>query len=125
MNTNALRELIASRLNTTTGATWYRLATDKSHYPYKVYDLGPMVFRHAGRYDYTLTVDIYDRHADLDHTAIEALADQVQDLFLEQVNLPQQTILPTFWLEDRQPVDDPDVELQRIQLRFTVQVYDV
>jgi hypothetical protein len=72
------------------------------------------------RDDQELEVDIWDRS--LDSKTAEDIADQVEALFAD-ANLPTPPIYPTFFRENRYTLDDPDKNLQHIQLRFLVQLY--
>lgn len=117
-----LRKLITAQLNTLTGATYYRRAPADAVHPYKTFSLSRVDLGDLARDDYTLTVDIWDHASDA--KAVELIADAMEDLF-NAANLPQDTILPTFFRESRYPVDDPDKDIQHLQLTFIVQLYTV
>lgn len=119
--TEDLRLLITAQLNLTTGETYYRRAPSDAAYPYKVFDLSRIDLGDFARDDIDLQVDIWDRS--LDSKAVDRIADDIEDLF-NCSNLPQETILPTFFRESRYPVADPDKDLQHLQLHFTVQNYE-
>ena len=53
---------------------------------------------------------------------IEDLADTI-DRLLDEANLPNEFVLPTFYRQQRLKVEDPDKTLKRRQLRFNVQTY--
>lgn len=117
--TKALRKLITEKLQTVTGGTYHRHAPKDAPYPYKTFNLSSVSFTDA-RDDQELEVDIWDRS--LDPKTTEDIADQIEALF-NDANLPAPPIYPTFFREGRQPVDDPDKNLQHILLRFLVQLY--
>ena len=116
-----LRKIITERLNTTQGGTYYRTAPKDEPFPYKTYELTSVAFPDCNRDDFELCVDIWYRGSNAND--IEVLADQIEQLF-NNANLPQETILPTFYRESRYFVDDPDKTLMHIQLRFSVQLYE-
>lgn len=116
-----LRKLIRTQLQTTSGMTYHKKAPPDAVYPYKAYTLKSVSFL-EDRDDFSLEVDIWDRSPD--QKRIEELADDVEKLFTN-ANLPQDTILPTFFRENRHNLDDPDKTLQHIQLLFSVQLYEI
>lgn len=122
MKTYALRKQIKSKLDglTSAGATYYRRAPDNAAFPYKTFEIETPVYTDA-REDVELTVDVWDLGQN--PTAAEAIADAVEALFGTQKNYPNNDVLPTFWRESRNVIDDPDKNIQRVSLRFLVQVY--
>ena len=119
--TTALRKLIREKLQTVPGESYHRTAPKDAAFPYKTFSLSSVVFQDSLRNDFELEVDIWDRAKDW--KAVEEIADQVEALF-NDANLPQPTIYPTFFRENRYSLDDPDKNLQHIQLRFLVQLYE-
>lgn len=119
--TAALRKLIREKLQTVPGESYHRTAPKDAAFPYKTFSLSSVVFQDSLRDDFELEVDIWDRAKDW--KAVEEIADQVEALF-NDANLPQTTIYPTFFRENRYSLDDPDKNLQHIQLRFLVQLYE-
>lgn len=115
-----LRALITAKLNTVPGVSYYRGAPDDAVYPYKTFDLSRVDMADATRDDFDLCVDIWDRRRDPKN--VDEIADALEDLF-NASNLPQPTILPTFFRTSRYPVDDPDKDLQHTQLHFLVELY--
>lgn len=118
--TKALRKLVKEKLQTVPGGTYHRKAPKDAAYPYKTFTLASVAFTDA-RDDMVLEVDIWDRS--LDPKMAEEVADQVEALF-RNANLPTPPIYPTFFRENRYTLDDPDKNLQHIQLRFLVQLYE-
>ena len=117
--TKALRKLAQAQLKTVPGGTYHLRAPKDAAYPYKTFTLTSATFTDA-RDDLELEVDIWDRS--LDPKTAEDIADQVEALF-DGANLPAPPIYPTFFRENRYTLDDPDKNLQHIQLRFIVQLY--
>ena len=119
--TATLRRVVTTQLQTTPGGTYHKTAPKDAGYPYKTYTLKSVTFTDA-RDDFDLCVDVWDRSDD--PKAAEDIADQVEKLF-QNANLPQDTILPTFFRENRYTLEDPDKTLQHIQLHFHVQLYEM
>lgn len=118
--TAELRKLIREKLQTIQGVTYHREAPSDAAYPYKTFTLQSVTFTDA-RDDFDLCVDIWHRG---DWKVIEEISDDIEKLF-QNTNLPQKTILPTFFRESRYNLEDPDKTLQHIQLRFLVQLYEL
>ena len=119
--TVALRKLIYEKLQTVPGESYHRVAPRDAAFPYKTFTLSSVTFPNSLRDDLELEVDLWDRANDWKN--IEEIADQIEALF-NDANLPQSTIYPTFFRENRYALDDPDKNLQHIQLRFLVQLYE-
>lgn len=117
--TRLLRKLIKAQLQTVPGETHHRKAPADAAYPYKTFTLSGGTFTDA-RDDLDLDVDIWDRSRN--PKTAEDIADQVEALF-NDANMPAPPIYPTFFRENRYTLDDPDKDLQHIQLRFRVQLY--
>lgn len=115
-----LRKLITTQLNTLTGATYYRRAPVDAVNPYKTFDLSRVELGDISRDDFELQVDIWDHAAD--PKAVDAIADALEALFNAN-NLPQSTILPTFFRSARYPIDESDKDIQHLQLTFLVELY--
>ena len=118
--TATLRKLIREQLQTIQGQTYHKEASEEAAYPYKTFILNSVSFMDA-RDDFELCVDIWHRG---DWSVVEEIADQIEKLF-KNANLPQSTILPTFFRESRYNLEDPDKTLKHIQLRFIVQLYEL
>lgn len=117
-----LRKLIVAQLNAVAGATYYRRAPSDATYPYKTFDLSRVNLTDSSRYDYDLQIDIWDDATD--PKRIEEIADELEDL-LNVSRLPQPAILPDFFRESRFHVEDPDKNLQHLQLTFLVELYTI
>ena len=116
-----LRKLITAQLNTIQGVTYYRNAPKDASYPYKTFELSRVDMGNSHRDDVDLCVDVWDH--DTDQKKADEIADQIEELF-DSVNLPQATILPTFFRDNRIPVNEPDLTIQHIQLHFLVENYE-
>jgi hypothetical protein len=119
--TAALRKLTRAQLQTVQGETWYKRSTATVKYPYKTFLLENINSPDSTRDDYDLVIDIWDRSPD--PKTVEELADQVERMF-NAATIPQPPIYPTFFRDGRNYVEDPDKELQHIQLHFIVQLYE-
>ena len=119
--TLALRGLIREQLQAVQGETYYKVADKDAAYPYKTYLLESINFQDSTRDDYDLVVDIWDRSPD--QKTVEEIADQIEALF-NASNIPRPPIFPTFFRDGRTNLDDPDKNLQHIQLHFIVQLYE-
>lgn len=118
--TKDLRKIITDQLASVPGETYHRAAPASAVYPYKVFTLSSVSFTDA-RDDLLVDVDVWDRS--LDPKTAEDIADQIEALFRD-ANLPAPPIYPTFSRDARFVLDDPDKNLQHIQLRFLVQLYE-
>lgn len=123
--TNDLRKLIRQRLMSLQSRynlkdVYYEIADERKMYPHIVYDLEE-VNPTDKRRDYVLSIDLFGK--DRATYDMENLADDIEDLFNSQ-NLPQDTILPTFYLETRRQVPDEDKTIKHIIVKFTVQNYE-
>ena len=88
--------------------------------PYKTFELSRALLGDLARDDIDLCVDVWDRHPDSKRA--DEIADAIEALFNAE-NLPQETILPTFFRDTRYPVDDEDKTIQHVQLHFIIQNY--
>lgn len=117
--TSDLRKLITTQLRTVEGGVYHRHAPKDAVYPYKTFSLTSASFVES-RDDQEVEIDIWDRSKDAKRA--EEIADLIESMFA-CANLPAPPIYPTFFRENRRALDDPDKELQHIQLRFLVQLY--
>ena len=119
--TAELRKLITKQLNTVSGGTYYKNAPNDAEFPYKTFSLSRVDFGNQHRDDIDLVIDIWDNAGD--PKRVDEIADQIEAMF-DDNNLPQKAILPTFFRENRYPVDDPDDDIQHVQLHFLVENYE-
>lgn len=118
--TNDLKKLIQTKLKTLTTNVFFERATDDAMYPHIVFSFREINLNDLSRQDYSLDIDVWDKGTST--TAIDALADSVEDLF-HMENLPQENVLPTFYKTDRKSIDDPDKSIEHRLIRFQVQNY--
>lgn len=119
--TATLRALVQSNLKTIQGDTYHKTAPNDAAYPYKTYELSSAAFPNADRDDLSLVVDVWDRS--LDPKIAENIADDIETLFKSAI-LPKPPLYPAFFRENRYNVEDPDKNLQHIQLHFSVQLHE-
>lgn len=101
---------------------YYEIASDDKMYPHIVFSFDTINTGDLYRHDLSLIIDIYDK-ADSAYL-IEQIADDVEDMFNAE-NLPQDTVLPTFYLEARRQVPDEDKRIKHRQIEVTVQNYEL
>lgn len=118
--TASLRKVVKAQLDTIRGGTYYRRTDTDKAYPYKTFTLSRVNLGDSARDDFNLTVDVWDLSPD--SKTVDEIADNIEDLFNVN-NLPQADILPTFFRDSRYPVDDPEKDIQHVQLNFLVQLY--
>lgn len=119
--TAKLRKIITTQLKTVSGGTYYHRAPEKAAtFPYKTFDLVNVDLGDLSRDDYELQVDIWDRATD--PKTVDEIADAIEEL-LQGANLPQASIYPTFYRAMRYYIEDPDRDIQHVQLTFTAQLY--
>lgn len=127
MRTNSLRKLVKemlSKVNAEHGnkEVFYELANDDKMYPHIVFSFDNINTGDLYRHDLSLIIDIYDKSDSA--YLVESIADDVEDMF-NAINLPQDTILPTFYLEARRPVPEEDKSIRHRQIEVIVQNYEI
>lgn len=127
--TNKLRKLVKSILGESKFKAkhgikeiYYELASDNKMYPHIVFSFDGINTGDLYRHDLSLIIDIYDKSDSA--YLVEQIADDVEDMFNAE-NLPQDTILPTFYLEARRPVIDEDKKIKHRQIEVIVQNYEL
>ena len=115
---NDLPYLVTTKLKTVCDDVYFEMADEHSMYPHIVFD-----YNRANSFQNTLDVniDIWDKNESA--VAIENLTDAVEELF-NNINSPQDTIIPTFYVEDRVIVPDPDKKLRRRRVKLSVNFYE-
>ena len=117
--TNDLRKLVQERLKEITPYVYYRKSDEDALYPHIVHLIDRVNLIAEHRDDVSLTVDIWTQSESIAND----MADMVEKKFNSE-NLPQDNILPTFFLETRITVEDEDKNISHIQMTFTVQNYE-
>ena len=121
MRTNDLKKLIQTKLKTVTSLVYHEIADEKALYPHIVFGFDRIDLEDLSRQDYVLVVDVWDKGNST--TRVDDLADSVENL-LQAKNLPQENVLPTFYLMDERNVLDEDKAIKHKQIRFQIQNYD-
>lgn len=120
MRTNDLRKLVQSRLKSICSKVYYKVADEDAVYPHIVFNIKSVDLGDLSRHDYSIDIDIWDKD---DPYNAEELADKTEDLF-DCENIPQDTILPTFFLDNRTTVTDDDKSINHIIIRVIAQNYE-
>lgn len=122
INTVALRRVIVralKRVEALQGRVYYAIAPADRVYPYCVFRL---------KYDdsarpaenWTLHVEVFDSADTAD--IIDHISDQIMK-YLDAQNLPNEEILPTFYLIDRDENKDTEKRIEIRDLRFIINNY--
>lgn len=126
--TNVLRKLIKSMLSAETfkkkhgiKEIYFGNADDQKMYPHIVFFFDQINNDDLHRDDISLVIDIYDKSTEA--VLVEDIADDIELMF-DAENLPQDEILPTFYLDVRRPVVEEDKEIQHRQIEVIVQNYE-
>lgn len=126
--TNVLRKLIKSMLSTEAfkekhgiKEIYFGNADDQKMYPHIVFSFDQINNDDLHRDDISLVIDIYDKSTEA--VLVEDIADDIEVMF-DAENLPQDEILPTFYLDARRPVVEEDKEIQHRQIEVIVQNYE-
>lgn len=121
MRTNDLKKLVQTKLKTLTTNVYHEIADKDAVYPHIVFTFRRIDLQDLSRQDYILEVDVWDKEKDT--TRVDNLADSVENL-LQAQNLPQEHILPTFYLIDRRNILDEDKYIKHRQIQFQIQNYE-
>lgn len=121
MKSNDLRKLVQAQLKTVCDHVFYELATDNAMYPHCVFEFSTIDLGDLSRDDVMLTIDVWDKNAS--QVRIENLCDSIEKLF-NCVNLPQESILPTFYRVNRMSVRDDVKSIRHRVLKFQIQNYE-
>ena len=121
MRTNDLKYLVQAKLKTLTANVYFEIANEKVLYPHIVFNFRRIDLGDLWRQDYILEVDIWDKRDS--SLQVDDLADQVENL-LQAENLPQDNVLPTFYLIDRQNIPDENKEIKHQRVQFQIQNYE-
>lgn len=119
--TNDLRKLITKKLKTVCDKVYYKVADEDAMYPHIVFNARDIDLGDRSRKDYVVEIDIWDKSKSAFN--IEDLADNVEDLFNAE-NVPQEHILPTFFLLERKNVQDEDKTIHHVVITVQTQMYE-
>lgn len=121
MRTNDLKLLVQTKLKTVTTKVYHELADEGAVYPHIVFSFRRIDLGDLSRQDYILEVDVWDKGNST--VQVDNLADSVEKL-LQAENLPQDHVLPTFYLINRQNLPDEDRTIRHRRIQFQVQNYE-
>ena len=121
MRTNDLKYLVQTKLKTLTANVYFEIANEKALYPHIVFNFRRIDLGDLWRQDYILEVDIWDKQDS--SLRVDDLADSVENI-LQAENLPQDNVLPTFYLIDRQNIPDENKEIKHRRVLFQIQNYE-
>ena len=121
MRTNDLKRLVQTKLKTVTAKVYHEIADDGALYPHIVFTFRRVDLGDLSRQDYILEVDVWDKGNSTQ--TVDNLADSVENL-LQAENLPQDNVLPTFYLINRQNILDEDKYIRHRRIQFQVQNYE-
>lgn len=121
--TNDLRKLIREKLRTVDGVkeVYYEIAQSDALYPHVVFEFSNVDLSDLNRQDYMIEVHVWDKGYDA--SVAERISDEIEDIF-NGPNLPQDNILPTFYLEGRMILEDEDKKIRHRVLQFVSQNYE-
>ena len=118
MRTNDLRKLVQTKLKTLTTNVYYEVASNDAMYPHAVLSFDQIDLGDLSRQDYILNVDVWDKGNSM--VTILNLCDSIENL-LQAQNLPQENVLPTFYLVSRKTIPDADKSIRHQLIRFQIQ----
>ena len=121
MRTNDLKLLVQTKLKTVTTKVYHEVADENAMYPHIVFNFRRIDLGDLSRQDYVLEVNVWDKSNSTQQ--VDNLADSVEKL-LQAENLPQDHVLPTFYLIDRQSIWDEDKTIRHRRIQFQVQNYE-
>ena len=121
MRTNDLKYLVQAKLKTLTANVYFEIANEKVLYPHIVFNFRRIDLGDLWRQDYILEIDIWNKQDS--SLRVDDLADSVENL-LQAENLPQDNVLPTFYLIDRQNIPDENKEIKHRRVQFQIQNYE-
>lgn len=124
MRTNDLRKAVKAiikPLMPTYGVKniYFRRAKRNAIYPHIVITMPTTDLSDFFRKDYVVDIDIYTRDEDL---ALN-IADDIEDVF-NNLNAPEDSILPTFFVQTKIQVEDQDETITHEVVRLQCQLYD-
>lgn len=119
--TNELRKLIKKLILPVCSNVFYETASAGALYPHVVFSFSGADKGDLYRDDISMYVDIWDksRYAE----KVEELSDKLEVAFNNQ-NLPQDSILPTFFVSSRTTVADEDKQIRHRMLTVEIQNYE-
>ena len=121
MRTDDLKLLVQTKLKTVATNVYHEIAKENALYPHVVFQFRRIDLSDLSRQDYILEVDVWDKRES--STTVDNLTDSIENL-LQAENLPQDHVLPTFYLMDRATIPDEDKEIKHRRIQFQIQNYE-
>ncbi len=119
--TNKLKKLVQSLLEQITDEVSFEIAREKELYPHVVFSFQSVNSPDLNRDDVYIDVDVWDKGTSTE--LIEDICDDIEKTF-KNLNEPQDTILPTFYIEGRKSVADQDKTIKHRLLNIVAQTYE-
>lgn len=116
-----LRKVVNTQLNSITGSgkTYFKKAEKEAIYPHKVFNLTNADLGNFPREDFIITIDVWTKDAN----AADDITDSIIKKF-NDANLPDNDILPTFYVVELRDVEDEDKSIERRQIKIQCQNYE-
>lgn len=119
--TNELRKLVKKLILPVCSNVFYEMASAEDLYPHIVFSFSGTDKGDLYRDDISMYVDIWDKSKNAEK--VEELSDNLEEVFNNQ-NLPQDSILPTFFVSSRTAVADEDKQIRHRMLTIQIQNYE-
>lgn len=119
--TNELKKLVQSLLEQITDEVSFEIAREKELYPHIVFSFASVNSPDLNRDDVYIDIDVWDKGTSTE--LIEDICDDIEKTF-KNLNDPQDTILPTFYIEGRKSVTDQDKAIKHRLLNIVAQTYE-
>lgn len=119
MTGNDLRELIKTKLSTLCNNVYYFLADENAMFPHLVFNLARQTKYDFARDDVTLDVEVFTKS----EAEAQNLADAIETMF-NNLNDPQEELLPTFFVERITQVAESDKDIRHKSIEITIQNYE-
>lgn len=116
-----LRKVVNTQLNSITGSgkTYFKKAEKEAIFPHKVFTLTNADLGNFPREDFIITIDVWTKDAN----AADDITDSIIKKF-NDANLPDNDILPTFYVVESRDVEDEDKSIERRQIKIQCQNYE-
>lgn len=119
--TKETRKLVTAMLRGVCKSAYYKKAPNENErkYPHIVFDIENVDLDKFPRKDQILVIDIWTKNSN----EADDIADELEKIF-DSANMPQEQILPTFYLISRKNVEDVDDTIERIEIKIQIQNYE-
>lgn len=119
--TNLLKELVQTKLKTVASNVYHEIADENALFPHVVFNFRRIDLGDLSRQDYILEVDVWDKGTS--SVQVDTIADTIENT-LQAQNLPQDHVLPTFYLINRNSLPDEDKSIKHRRIQFQIQNYE-